>query len=268
MIYSTNGTGVLNNLTPVNSPGTGVEHWGSSYFGPRYSTSEASAAPQALVTEMAANETILPHYHPTPQFQLFPAGTGKMGTRDVQPLMVQYKDRHTTYGPLVAGPQGCTFIALRNRTGNSAPIHNNKPDFREKLLPSKRRNWFSQHIPLSTRAIMRFRKEVSWEPLFDNTKIKDELDASVLRLGAGMSTSGPDARTTGGCYVFVANGTLEREGGELPLWSVVYVDTSEAGFEIKAGPQGLEALVLQFPIDDDVETRSTAGASSAVPIMA
>ena len=106
-------------------------------------------------------------------------------------------------------------------------------------------------------------------PLFDNTKIKDELDASVVRLGAGMSTAGPDARTTGGCYVFVANGSLERAGEELPLWSVVYVDTSESGFEIKAGPQGLEALVLQFPIDDDVETRATAGAAQSVsPVTA
>ena len=269
MIYTTNGVNVLNTLTPVNSLGSGIEHWGSSYFGPRYSTSESSPAPQALVTEMAANETILTHYHPTPQFQLFPSGTGKMGARDVQPLMVQYKDRHTAYGPLVAGPLGCTFIALRNRTGNSSPIHINKPDFREKLLPSKRRNWFSQHIPLSTRAIMRFRKDVSWEPLFEADKIKDELDASVVRLGAGMSTPGPDARNTGGCYVFVANGSLDRAGEELPLWSVVYVDTTEPGFEIKAGPQGLEALVLQFPIDDDVQTRGTADVSQSVsPITA
>ena len=149
MIYAMDGMQVLNNLKAVNSPGSGVEHWGSSYFGPRYSREEAGASPQALITEMTANETILPHFHPVPQFQLFPAGSGLMGRGEVHPLMVQWKDRHTAYGPLVAGPQGCTFIALRNRTGDSAPVYLSKPGYRDKLQPSKRRNWISRHLPLS-----------------------------------------------------------------------------------------------------------------------
>ena len=47
-------------------------------IGPRYSSAEMSAHPQALITEMSAAETILPHYHPVPQFQLFPSGSGMM----------------------------------------------------------------------------------------------------------------------------------------------------------------------------------------------
>lgn len=254
MIYSIDGMQVLDNLKAVNSPGSGIEHWGSSYFGPRYSTAKVGPEPQALITEMSANETILPHFHPVPQFQLFPAGSGKMGREEIQPLMVQYKDRHTAYGPLVAGPQGCTFIALRNCTGDSAPVYLSKPGYKEKLKPSKRRNWISRHLPLSTRPLTQFRKNVCWEPVFDS-EIKDEMNAQLVRLGAGMSVAGPDARATGGCYVFVANGSLARDGAELPLWSVVYVDPAESGFEIRAGRHGLEALVLQFPIDDDAETR-------------
>jgi hypothetical protein len=243
---------VLDNLTAVNSPGSGIEHWGSSYFGPRYSRAEVGRSPQALVTEMAADETILPHFHPVPQFQLFPAGSGKMGREDVQPLMVQYKDRHSAYGPLVAGPNGCTFIALRNKTGDSAPVYLSKPGYKEKLKPSKRRNWISPHISLSTRPLMKFRKEVSWEPVFQAERvIADELDAKLVRLGAGMSTMGPDPSLGGGYYVFVANGSLDQDGTDLPLWSLVFVEPAEAAIEIKAGKNGLEALVLQFPKDDD-----------------
>ena len=252
MIYAKNGMEVLDNLTAVNSPGSGIEHWGSSYFGPRYSRAEVGRSPQALVTEMAADETILPHFHPVPQFQLFPAGSGKMGREDVQPLMVQYKDRHSAYGPLVAGPNGCTFIALRNKTGDSAPVYLSKPGYKEKLKPSKRRNWISPHISLSTRPVLKFRKDVAWEPVFQAERtIVDELDAKLVRLGAGMSTAGPDPKLGGGYYVYVANGSLEREGSELPLWSLVFVEPSESGFEIKAGRNGLEALILQFPKDDD-----------------
>jgi len=175
-----------------------------------------------------------------------------MGRNEIQPLMLQYKDRHTAYGPLVAGPNGCTFIALRNRTGDSAPVYLSKPGYKEKLKPSKRRNWVSRHIPLSTRPLMKYRKDVCWEPVYDADKqIADELDATVVRLGGGMSVPGPDPKIGNGYYVFVANGSLVREGSDLPRWSVVYVEPSEEGFSIEAGRSGLEALVLQFPKDDD-----------------
>jgi hypothetical protein len=251
MIHARNGTEVLENLKPVNSPGTGVEHWGSSYFGPRYSTAELSPGPQSLMTQMSANETILPHFHGVAQFQVFPSGEGVMGKGEVRPLMLQYKDHHTAYGPLVAGPHGLTFISMRNRTGDSAPVYLSKPGYRDKLKPSKRRNWMTSHIALSTRPVLQFRKEVAWEPVYDPEKIADEMAAHLVRLGSGMSADGPNPKRGGGYYLFVANGSLELEGETLPQWSMLFVETSEDEFEIRAGAHGLEALVMQFPKDDD-----------------
>jgi hypothetical protein len=250
MIHAKNGSDVLDHLTPVSSPGTGIEHWGSSYFGPRYSTAEISAGPQALMTQMCANETILPHFHGVAQFQIFPSGAGVMGKTEVRPLSLQYKDHHSAYGPLVAGAHGLTFIALRNRIGDSAPVYLSKPGYREKLKPSKRRNWVSPHIALSTRPVLQHRKATSWEPIFEQA-IDDEMSAQVLRLGAGMSALGPDPRSGGGYYVFVANGTLRMPGESLPPWSMVFVESTESALEIKAGDLGLEALVMQFALDDD-----------------
>ncbi len=254
MIHAKDGTEVLENLKAVNSPGTGIEHWGASYFGPRYSTAEVSSEPQALMTQMSADETILPHFHGVTQFQIFPSGSGVMGKGEVQPLMLQYKDHHSAYGPLIAGPHGLTFIALRNRIGDSAPVYLSKPGYKEKLKPSKRRNWISPHIALSTRPVLQFRKEVSWEPVFEpekSEKITDDMSAQLLRLGGGMSALGPDPKVGGGYYVFVANGSLETNGETLPAWSMVFVETNEDAFEIKAGRIGLEALVMRFPQDED-----------------
>ncbi len=250
MIYAQSGARVLENLQSVTSPGTGIQHWGSSYFGPRYSTQEVSSAPQALLTEMSPGETILPHFHGVTQFQIFPAGAGRMAKNDVEPLMLQYKDHHTAYGPVVAGAHGLTFIALRNRLGDSAPVYLSKPGYKEKLQPSKRRNWMSPHIALSTRAVLKFRSEIAWEPVFEPEKIADEMAAHLLRLGAGMSTLGPDPAHTGGYYVFVANGSLALEAQDLPRWSMIYVEPAEPPLTIKAGADGLEALVMQFPKDD------------------
>jgi len=251
MIHLKDGNEVLDNLEPVNSRGTGMEHWGSCYFGPRYSTTEISPGPQSLMTQMCANETILPHFHGVAQFQIFPSGSGLLGKNEVRPLMLQYKDHHSAYGPLVAGPHGLTFISLRNRTGDSHPVYLSKPGFREKLKPSKRRNWVSPNIPLSTEAVLQFRQDIAWEPVYDPAKITDEMSAHLIRLGGRVSTTVPDPKLGGGTYLFVANGDLEIQGKSLPRWSMVFVEPSEDAVEIRAGNKGLEALVMQFPKDDD-----------------
>ena len=251
MIHVKDGNEVLDNLQPVASRGTGLEHWGSSYFGPRYSKEEISSGPQSLMTQMFAGETILPHFHPVAQFQIFPSGTGVLGKTEVRPLVLQYKDHHSAYGPLTAGPHGLTFISLRNRTGDSHPVYLKDPGYREKLKPSKRRNWVSPNIPLSTEAVLQFRKDVAWDPIYDPAKTTDEMNAHLLRLGGGMSTAGPDSRLGGGYYVFVANGEMEIDGKTLPRWSMVFVESGAGEVEIRAGRKGLEALVMQFAKDDD-----------------
>ncbi len=62
-----------------------------------------------------------------------------------------------------------------------------------------------------------------------------------------MTVKAPDPRKGGGYYVFVANGSMAKDGQDLPRWSMVAVESSEPEFEIRAGNKGLEALVLQFP---------------------
>jgi len=232
----------------VKSPGTGLEHWGTEYFGPRSSTG-VQPGPQCTMSDMNAHETLLPHFHGTTQFQLFVAGSGSIGARSepLRPLMVQFKDHHTAYGPVVAGPQGMTFTALRIITGNSAPVYLDRPGYREQLKPSKRRNWLSPALGLSIEPVMQHRREAVWEPVFPGREIDDEMNARLLRLGAGMAADGPDPARSGGYYLFVANGSLEWAGESLPLWSMVVVEPDENAVEIRAGAKGLEVLVLEFP---------------------
>jgi hypothetical protein len=251
MIYAMSGADALAKMEVIKSPGTGLPHWGTEFFGPRSSRSVAPG-PQATMTDMAPGESLVPHFHGVTQFQLFAAGSGTIGKANepLQPLVVQYKDHHTAYGPVIAGPQGLSFMALRIKTGDSAPVYLDRPGYREKLQPSKRRNWISKPVVLSTRPVMQFREEAAWESLFDPAKTDDEMFAQVLRLGAGQKAAGPDPKKGGGYYVFVANGTLVKDSKELPLWSMVVVESNEPGFEICAGGSGLEALILQYPIED------------------
>lgn len=49
----------------------------------------------------------------------------------------------------------------------------------------------------------------------------------------------------------MSDGSRDKDGQDLPLWSMVVVESNEDGFEIRAGKKGLEALVLQYPREDE-----------------
>lgn len=252
MIYTRSGTDALAKRDVVVSPGTGQKHWGTTFFGPRVSKA-AGPGPQATMSDLNPHETIVPHFHGVTMFQLFVAGSGTIGAQRkvLEPLTIQFKDHHTAYGPVIAGPQGLSFTALRMVTGNSEPTYLHKEGYREKLRPSRRRNLTSAPVKFSIEPVLKARTEVAWEPLIDESD--DGMAAHIVRLGAGMSATGPDPRSAGGYYIFVGNGSLVHAGEDLPLWSMVVVEPNEKGFEIRAGSQGLEALVLQYPREEPAE---------------
>ena len=225
------------------------------------STLRDSPAP-AVAVEIAANRvsaaalewrggtpTVAQHAtEPLPAGALVPALT-VANTHDraqvLEPLTVQFKDHHTAYGPIVSGPQGLSFIALRMITGNSAPTYLNQPGAREQLKPSKRRNLTSAPVKFSIEPLLQARKEVSWESLFDPAD--DGMSAQVVRLGPGMVVDGPDPKIASGYYVVVGNGSMVHDGKDMPLWSLAVVEPTEEKYQIRAGAKGLEALVLQYP---------------------
>lgn len=249
MIYTRSGTDALARRDVVLSPGTGKQHWGTVFFGPR-SSSGSAPGPQATMSDLNANEAIVPHFHGVTMFQLFIAGSGTIGSRGqvLEPLTVQFKDHHTAYGPVTAGPLGLSFVALRMRTGNSEPTYLHNPGAREKLQPSRRRNLTAGPVKFSVEPLMQSRNEPIWETVIEETD--DGLAAHLVRLGAGKAANGPDPKRAGGYYVFVGNGSLMRGDEELPLWSMVVVEPNEETFELRAGPKGVEALVLQYPREE------------------
>jgi hypothetical protein len=248
MIYTRSGEDALSKRIDIVSPGTGNKHWGTTYFGPR-SSNTPQPGPQATMSELQANESVVPHFHGVSMFQLFIAGYGTIGNqgKELKPLTIQFKDHHTAYGPIVAGPQGLCFVALRMYTGNSEPVYLSEPGYRERLKPSKRRNLTSPQVHFSIEPVMQHRTEVVWETMLQGD---DGMHAQVVRLGAGMKVPGPDPKIAGGYYVFVGNGSIVHGGETLPKWSMVVVENTEAEFEICAGDKGLEALVLQYPREE------------------
>ena len=248
MIHTRSGADALAQRYEVVSPGTGNQHWGTTFFGQRVSTGPGTG-PQATMSELQAHESIKPHFHGVSMFQLFIAGSATIGNRGQQlvPLTVQFKDHHTAYGPITAGAQGLAFVALRMYSANSKPVYLDKPGYREELRPSKRRNLTSEPVRFSIDPVRQARTEAVWEKLLE---ADDGMSADVVRLGAGMSVAGHDPRLAGGYYVFVGGGSLLHGEEELPLWSMVVVENNESAFQLRAGSTGVEALILQFPREE------------------
>lgn len=249
MIHIRSSTDALAQRADVISPGTGIRHWGTVFFGPR-SSSQRAPGPQATMSDLNPGESILPHFHGVSMFQLFLEGSATIGNRgqELKPLTIQFKDHHTAYGPITAGGQGLSFVALRIFTGNSEPVYLDKPGYRERLKPSKRRNLTSAPVAFSVDPVMEHREQPLWETLLEDTA--DGMRAQIVRVGAGQSVQGPDPKAAGGYYVFVGKGSMAVNGQDLPKWSMVAVENTEASFEIRAGAKGLEALVLEYPRGD------------------
>jgi hypothetical protein len=230
----------------IQSRGTGEEHWRTDFLGKPGTGGEIRNEPQAFLIEMHAGETILPHFHEVDQFQVFVAGSGGMGRHPAATLAVHFAEHHTGYGPINAGPQGYSYFTLRAKCDPGAHyLH--RPGYREALKPSRKRHGVAAGITLSTEPVLMDRKEVGVEPLLQEIDGSDGFGVSLIRLGPGLGHTGPDPRVTGGQYVLVLNGILEIDAGTFPAWSTVFVERGDAPLGFRAGRKGLEALLLQFP---------------------
>jgi rubredoxin len=80
-------------------------------------------------------------------------------------------------------------------------------------------------------------------------EIKDDqgLFTRTVTMAANARMMAPDPSVGDGQYVVVVKGSLVYENKERAAPAVVFTRRDEPAFEIVAGAQGLEALILNFP---------------------
>ena len=72
-----------------------------------------TARPQAFLVEQTPNWTLPTHFHAQHQFQVFVAGSGSLGKHGIGQLGIHYASPYSTYGPLLSGAQGVSYLTLR-----------------------------------------------------------------------------------------------------------------------------------------------------------
>lgn len=200
------------------------------------------AAPMAFLAEGTPGRVIRPHFHDVDQFQIIVSGGGVLGRHDLAIHAVHFSRAHTPYGPIVAADKGLGFLTLRAHWDPGAQY---LPDARQKLasLPD-RHPWQVTEMPV-------FGGD---GPVHLHTfqDVRDEhgLAAYSLRLSAGARHTAPDPASGNGQYVIVTRGSLQHDGRPYGAISIAFIRPDEPSFELIAGPDGAEAIILNFPRHD------------------
>jgi hypothetical protein len=194
---------------------------------------EDNVDPQVYLAEiLTPNAHERAHFHEIDQFQIFVGGGGQFGKAPIEPVMVQYADAWTPYGPLIGGPEGYSFLTVRRQSSAGALY---MPESRQ-----QRRN-------LGGRQISQAFKPNGLDDLGQWSRILGPYDDGVaahgIMLGAGERTTLPDAGAEQFCVV--VDGTLRVDGRDHPVASTVRVGQQEEP-ELEAGPGGATLVVVNF----------------------
>jgi rubredoxin len=204
-------------------------------------TMETPDAPSAFLARYNPDDRSCAHYHAVDQFQILVAGKGTLGRHEVSPYYVHFARAYTPYGPLHADKDtGWTFMTLRTRYDAGAQ---RLPGALAKLtqVPDRRPWQITSHVTFPARG--------SGASLQEIPGIVDDrgLFTCALTVAPGMRAVAPAPSGGAGQFVVVVKGSLLYDGRERQALTVAFVKPDEDAFRIHAGPQGLEALILNFP---------------------
>ena len=202
---------------------------------------EDPVAPQAFLVEQDPGTVIEPHFHLENEFQVMVGGSGSLGRHAVEPVSVHYAGAHTGYGPITAGSDGLAYFTLRVRMDFGAQF---LPGARDKMQRVAKRHLLGNPVRPSQASELAARREP--EVVIILQPESDGIAAWMLRVPAGGTAAAP-VHPGGGRFLLVIGGVLELNGERLPRLSTAFVSGEESVPPLRAGNEGLEILVLQFP---------------------
>ena len=194
-----------------------------------------NSRPQGFLVTQPPGSVTPPHFHETDQFQVFVEGDGFFGKKAVSPVTVQFAGGHTPYGPIRAGDGGVRYYTLRQRWDPGAKY---MPKMRDRLVRGRQR----QQIGAVEEDTLPAAGDVN---IFDTEA--DGMFARYIRLQPDTAVPGPDPGSGAGQYQVVIRGSLVMDGRDYGRLAVRHVSQDEAPPEIRAGADGLDLLVMQFP---------------------
>lgn len=198
--------------------------------------------PQAFIIDTTAGRRLPTHFHEVDQFQVVIEGDGRLARHPLAKGGVHFARGFTPYGAITMGGQGLSFMTLRARRdpGKAQFLPERMPRLEE---VKDRRPWQTTRMP-------QFRPPVDGVALDPIAGLRDEqgLAGWSLTLAPGARAALPSAAASDGQFLVVLEGSLARDGKSYPHPAVAYVAPEEAAMTVTAGPDGLKAVLLNFPV--------------------
>jgi len=234
------------------SPAEGPQTYVTSYFGPvRGGSGPAEPEPPlgvlcpvAYLIDQEPGPDAPPHFHQADQFQVIVAGGGFIGKHAVPRISVHYASAYTPYGPIRPGPDGISYMTLRNGHDPRAMRMPRERGLLKRVGRKPRATVGEAIAPLSREQLLALRDATAtrvFEPQ------PDQLAAWVYRLAPESALPGPDPQGSGGQFWLVIGGEfVVGDGPALPAMSCAFVSPEDPALTAKAGAAGCEVLALQF----------------------
>lgn len=215
---------------------------------------------QAFLVEGTAGRVIKPHFHDYDQYQVAVSGGGLMGKHELQVNAVHFSRKHTPYGPIVFGEQQLGFLTLRARKDPGAQYLDDAQTRSKLMTLENRKPWQATELP-------KFEPTTPDAALhtFNDIRAEDGLASFSLSVAPNARAVAPDPAHSNGQYLIIVRGSLHYEGKEYKALSVAFVKPQEGPFELVAGADGLDVLVLNFPREQVAQAAAAPQVAKGAP---
>lgn len=213
--------------------------WRTSFIDPEQ---DNPASAQAFLVEGTAGRVIKPHFHDHDQYQVVVSGGGVLGKHTLQVNAVHFSRRHTPYGPIVFGDQQLGFLTLRAHKDGGAQYLDDPEKMGKLKTLENRKPWQATEAP-------KFEAVAEGAAVHPFAELQDDegLASFSMSVAPNARALAPDPADSNGQYLIIVRGSLHYEGREYRALSVAFVKPQEGRFELVAGAEGLDVLVLHFP---------------------
>lgn len=206
------------------------------------SEKDEDLSPTVFLIEQPANRALPAHFHHNNQFQIFIEGEGKIGARTAQPVTVHYADAYTAYGPITAGDDGIKYFTLRSRYEEGGVYVSNAEG---KWPAGPRRHATSKPVAMREIGELRCLETVERSVLVPRSD--EGLLVESLSLPPAVPLPTVEMGSAVGQFHFVLRGALRAGDILLAENESMFVSADESRPAMKAGPDGLQLLILAMP---------------------
>lgn len=212
--------------------------WRTNFIDPE---ADNPASAQAFLVEGTPGRVIRTHFHDHDQYQVIVSGDGVLGKHQLQVNAVHFSRRHTPYGPIVFG-QGMGFLTLRAHQDAGAQYLDDPEKMAKLKAVESRQPWQATELPKFDAATTAAALHA-----FDAIRDDEGLASFSMSVAPNAKALAPDPAQSNGQYLIIVRGSLHYQGKEYKALSVAFVKPQEGRFELVAGAEGLDVLVLHFP---------------------